>query len=808
MNTEETARFIEASLKDIQSSPVECLGKILKRICDTLGCYGVILTYHEQTDDLLVDVVHGYQPEDAKTLRGYRLRLGLEPNVSVSTETFIKARDAGAATPLLVPGDDPLTHKITTERMKEVLGYAVGGAGEWAGVLTLESPKEGVLEKVKNSESGRHSLEVFSEVLSMAFLARQSLVFRFNEFIKQKNFRDVETLSRGTLEWVHRKFNVNTCAIFFIEYVEEFRKVGLACKGAIVNRVYDPASRQICQDVGEGYAGWVAEFQHSLILTEVENLESKELINYQDKFKKRPNLVRKLNLGDLSRKIKSYIGVPITDGQETFGVLEVLDAEREYAFSDEGLLEMIARRIAAECKHIFTNIKRESLFEIPKLDTRNLETVIDGIVNTAMKVAAATDAFFMLKDGDDFRPMAVQGQNLGPGDIPATGPGERNLIRWVMEEYREFSSPDLKADRAGKSPPGEVPGDDWDGSFKPKEGDAPVPQAFIPEHVRSLLMVPVYLGSPRGNAADNGVVSQGAEPSAKNVEDIGVLVLMSTKAKAFVDDEVVITALAQMVVYHIVSSRKINEVENKKGEISELRQLMPKYEHATIAAAVTSGTMHTVRNHVDNVKEALDKLLSLDIIHGNPDARELAKQVKKPFDELTSLYDRLFKNVFGDFRVHLEECDIAEQIQEARDYMEPTFRKRGVNFKSFLKEARLPKVMADSILLKVAFINFFKNSIEANARNITVRGRKAVGDDDAAVVELTFEDDGIGIPRESWKTVFKPFVTANKKGGTGLGLAVNVEIINEHGGEVKVVSSVIDGKDHGTMLAVTLPVGD
>lgn len=805
MNIEETARFMEASLKDIQSSPVECLGKILKRICDTLSCYGVILTYHEQTDDLLVDVVHGYHPEDAKRLRGYRLRLGLEPNVSVSTETFIEARKAGAATPLLVPGDARLTHKITTEKMKEVLGYAIGSMGEWAGVLTLESPKAGVLEKVKNSGSGRHSLEVFGEVISMAFAARQSLVFRFDEFIKQKNFRDVETLSRGTLDWVHRKFNVNTCTIFFIEYVESFRRVGLACKGAIVNRVYDPETKNIFQDVGEGFAGWVADFQRSLILTEVDNEESEELANYEKDFK-RPKLVRNLNLGDLSQK--SYIGVPITDGQETFGVLEVLDAEREYAFSDEGLLEMIARRVAVEYKRILTNIKRESLFEIPKLDTRNLETVIDGVVNTAMKVAAATDGFFMLKDSDDFRPMAVQGQNLGPGDIPATGPGGKNLIRWVMEKYKEFSSSDLKADRDGKSPPGEITGDYWDGSFKPMEGDAPVPQAFIPEYVRSLLMVPVYLGSPQGNAAKNGIVSQGADPSAKNVEDIGVLVLMSTKVRAFVEDEVVITALAQMVVYHIVSSRKINEVENKKGEISELRQLMPKYEHATIAAAVTSGTMHTVRNHVDNVKEALDKLLSLDIIHGNPDARELAKQVKKPFDELTSLYDRLFKNVFGDFKLHLEECDIAEQIQEARDYMEPTFRKRGVNFKSFLKEVRLPKIAADSILLKVAFINFFKNSIEANARNITVRGRKAVGDEDAAVVELTFEDDGIGIPQENWKTVFKPFVTANKKGGTGLGLAVNVEIINEHGGEVKVVSSVIDGKDHGTVLAVTLPAGD
>jgi signal transduction histidine kinase len=332
--------------------------------------------------------------------------------------------------------------------------------------------------------------------------------------------------------------------------------------------------------------------------------------------------------------------------------------------------------------------------------------------------------------------------------------------------------------------------------------------------MRSLLMVPVFLGSPHGyeDSPSNGA----GVPSSKKVEDLGVLVLMSTKPEAFEQNDVVITALAQIVAYHIWANKKIHELESRKAEISELRQLMPKYEHATIAAAVTSGTMHTVRNHVVNVTAALDKLLSFHKIRDDFDLRKLVEQVKRPFDDLTSLYDRLFKNVFGGFEPQFEVCDIADQVQEARDYMETTFRQRGANFKSFLREARLPKVKADSILLKVAFINFFKNSIDANARNITVRGRKIVdtyvaedvGVIDRAMVEVTFEDDGFGIPKESWELVFKPFETAHKKGGTGLGLAVNAEIMDKHEGEVKIVSSVIDGKDHGTAISITLPVSE
>lgn len=806
LNSSDISSFMEESLKDIQTSPVECLGKILERICCTTGCNGVILTHDEQGKALGVDVVYGYKPKDAKKLRSDRLKLPLKPRISVSTEAFLEASEMGAATPKLVPGGDPLSHSITEEQIEEVLGYAISSMGEWVGALTLESPRKAVLEKLKNSEDGRHWLEIFSAVLSTAFAARQSLVFRFNEFINQSQFTDVETLSRETLDWVFNKFKVNSCAMYFIKYDELARKDYLACFDAVVNRKKEPENEatKIRYEIGEGLVGWVAEIQHSLILTEVENSESKELDGYQRDHGKRPQRANKLTQRHPNLNFRSYIGVPITDGQETFGVLDALDTERDYAFSDEGLLEMIARRIAAEYKRILTNIKRESVFEIPKLDTRSLERVVDGVVKTAKKVAAATDAFFMLKEAGGFTPMSIEGHNLLQGDIPPMGMEEKNLIHWVMEEYKEVNCPDLKAGR--NSPPEDMDLDRWKNSFE-RGG-------FIPEHMRSLLMVPVYLGSPHGyDDADDGGddgAQGGGEAAARKVEDLGVLVLMSTKPNAFEQDDVVITALAQIVAYHIWANKKINELESRKAEIFELRQLMPKYEHATLVASVASGTMHTVRNHVGDVKKALDALLAVDKIRGDAEVRKLADLVRKPFDDLTNLYDRLFRSVFGDFKPQFEGCDIADQVQEARDYMEPTFRKRGVNFKSFLRDANLPMVRADSILMRVVFINFFKNSIEANARNITVRGSKILDEGliSRVMVELRFEDDGFGIPKDSWKAVFKPFETANKKGGTGLGLAVNKEIMNKHEGDVRVESSVIDGKDHGTVITITLPVSE
>jgi GAF domain-containing protein len=805
--------FIEECLTDIQTSPVDCLGKILKRICKAVGCeFGVILTFDKRRNQLALDVVHGYSPEVIRTYRSERLTFTIIPRKrAVSVDAYLNAQDTGQAKPVLVPGDSPLTHPLQT--VKWVLGFPIASMGEWVGVFTLESLRDNVLEDLAKTDDIK-LLSLFSNLIAAALASRQSLVFAFDEFIEENQFTDIKTLSAQALNWVFEKFKVNSCAIYFAAYEEGQSFV--ACTGAFINKKFEADVDSVRYEIGEGFAGWVAGNQHSLILTEVDNEESIELQNYQKDFE-RPHRARKLasknqELGDF----KSYMGVPITDGQETVGVLEIFDQEREYAFSDEALLEMIARRIAIEYKRISKTQKRDSLFEISKFGTGDRDTVIEDVMKTAMKAAAATHGFFMYKESDgSFKPLSIMGHDLSAADIPLVASNEENLITWVMTELKEVNSPDCK--KEGVRPRDDIPENSWANSFKPT--------GFIPKNIRSLLMVPVYLGNKQKNGAAKTQAIDQSEASDSEIETLGVLVLMSTKANAFQQDEVVVTVLAQIVSYHIWANKKITELESKKSEISELRQLMPQYEHATIAAAVTAGTMHTVRNHVDNITESLDKLLALDAIKGDPDSRKLGDTVRKPFDELSTLYGRLFTNVFGAFNPVFESCDMAALIQDARDYMEPTFRKRGgVNFKSFVKEARLPPVKADSILMKVVFINILKNSIDANARNIVVRGKRVAGYLGKPALELAFEDDGIGIPKMTkvdaggspvlddsgdpilnWDAIFKPFETAHKKGGTGLGLAVNREIMNKHSGEIRVVSSTVDGK-HGTVIAVTLPL--
>jgi signal transduction histidine kinase len=71
-------------------------------------------------------------------------------------------------------------------------------------------------------------------------------------------------------------------------------------------------------------------------------------------------------------------------------------------------------------------------------------------------------------------------------------------------------------------------------------------------------------------------------------------------------------------------------------------------------------------------------------------------------------------------------------------------------------------------------------------------------------VRVTVADTGYGISPGNLGKVFQPFFTANKEGGTGLGLWLAKEIVEKHGGAIRVRSST-GSRRHGTVFMIWLP---
>jgi signal transduction histidine kinase len=119
----------------------------------------------------------------------------------------------------------------------------------------------------------------------------------------------------------------------------------------------------------------------------------------------------------------------------------------------------------------------------------------------------------------------------------------------------------------------------------------------------------------------------------------------------------------------------------------------------------------------------------------------------------------------------------------------------------------LPKVWIDREQMKQVFMNLIFNGIQAmnDGGTITISTRiftpEAI-EQSPSFVQVEVKDTGIGIPSENLEHIFDPFFTS-KDEGSGLGLSISHQIVQEHGGYVTVESKL--GK--GTSFLVNIPTG-
>jgi two-component system NtrC family sensor kinase len=119
----------------------------------------------------------------------------------------------------------------------------------------------------------------------------------------------------------------------------------------------------------------------------------------------------------------------------------------------------------------------------------------------------------------------------------------------------------------------------------------------------------------------------------------------------------------------------------------------------------------------------------------------------------------------------------------------------------------LPRIVASWEHLKSVWLNLIINARDAlqgspTNRQIEITTRLA---SDQPYVQVLFRDNGKGMTAAELAHIFEPFYTTKDPGkGTGLGLATSHRIIEQHGGEINVVSA----PGEGATFIVRLPVNN
>ena len=117
--------------------------------------------------------------------------------------------------------------------------------------------------------------------------------------------------------------------------------------------------------------------------------------------------------------------------------------------------------------------------------------------------------------------------------------------------------------------------------------------------------------------------------------------------------------------------------------------------------------------------------------------------------------------------------------------------------------ADLPPVNIDREQIKQVFLNILLNAVDATPENgeIIVKTRSFVKTEGESYIQIEFTDTGRGIPKEHLEDIFNPFFTT-KTTGSGLGLSISNQIIQDHKGYIDVESQL----DKGTSFFINLPL--
>ncbi|MBN1218610.1 MAG: GAF domain-containing protein [Anaerolineae bacterium] len=150
--------------------------------------------------------------------------------------------------------------------------------------------------------------------------------------------------------------------------------------------------------------------------------------------------------------------------------------------------------------------------------------------------------------------------------------------------------------------------------------------------------------------------------------------------------------------------------------------------------------------------------------------------------------------------LELEQIEMAKLMEEVVMLYAERATKHTIQLEGLVE---LPPVLGDPFRLTQVGQNLLSNAINYSPQGgtITIRGR-AIPD----YVEISIQDEGIGMTPEQQEHLFKPFYRAHVShttvSGTGLGLATSKLIIEQHRGEVWLESE----PGVGTTVYFTLPI--
>jgi len=219
--------------------------------------------------------------------------------------------------------------------------------------------------------------------------------------------------------------------------------------------------------------------------------------------------------------------------------------------------------------------------------------------------------------------------------------------------------------------------------------------------------------------------------------------------------------------------------------------------------AVTATMAHEVGQPV--AAAGLSTAAALEwLIQEKPDLKKAIKSLRGALDANGRILKVVnsVRSSFSRTASPRTQFNVNDVVRASVALLEPDLTTRRVALKIDLEQA-IPQITGNPDQLHRVLVNLLVNAIESvsatrgRTRRVEVRSRRL--NDSEIIIEV--QDSGVGIPNDINVQIFEPFFTT-KGSGTGLGLWLSRNIIEQHGG--RIWASPHQG--HGATFHVHLPV--
>ena len=279
---------------------------------------------------------------------------------------------------------------------------------------------------------------------------------------------------------------------------------------------------------------------------------------------------------------------------------------------------------------------------------------------------------------------------------------------------------------------------------------------------------------------------------------LGVVCLLYRREQTIAESTLsTVRALCDLVALVLRTIQTNAELARKNAELTHIDELKSDFM-ATMS--------HELRTPLTSVIGYSDLLLSGATGELNEKQTTFVESILRGGETLLGLINDvldLTKIESGRLELNKESVDLRAALLGVLPVVKPRAQEKRIRISTFLP-TDLPLVLADPAKFNQILLNLLTNGIKYthDNGNVSVEARPN-GD----LVEIWVNDTGIGIAKEDQGKVFQRFTQIDSsatrlQGGTGLGLAIVRELVELHGGSIRLQSKL--GK--GSSFVFTMPI--